>query len=145
MKKKHDICVKVFDLQETIYTDQTGQFPYLSSKGNRYIMVAYHIDANYIAMEPIKNRTEAQMIAIYQRIIDRWKAAGLTMKKQILDNEASEEYKNGMEYELVPPHDRQRNIAEQIIQTAKKPLREHHVRSARNISDALVVQARSTS
>ena len=124
MKKKHDIFVKVFDLQETTYTDQTGQFPYLSSEGNRYIMVAYHIDANYIAMEPMKNRTEAQMIATYQRSIDKWKAVGLTMKKQILDNEASEAYKkaikaNGMEYELVPPHDHRLNIAERSIQMAK--------------------------
>ncbi|KAL7547782.1 hypothetical protein ACHAWF_012589 [Thalassiosira exigua] len=61
-KKEHDIYVKVVDLQETIYTDQTGKFPYLSSKGNRYIMVAVHIDANYIAMQPMKNRTEGQII-----------------------------------------------------------------------------------
>ena len=46
VKKEHDIMVKVVDLQETMYTDQTGMFPYLSSRGNRYIMVAIHIDAN---------------------------------------------------------------------------------------------------
>ncbi|KAL7537341.1 hypothetical protein ACHAWF_005737, partial [Thalassiosira exigua] len=122
--KEHDIFLKIVDLQETIYTDQTGQFPYLSSKGNRYIMVAVHIDANYIAMEPMKNRTEEQMIEAYNRVVTKFKEAGLSMKKHILDNEASENFKatikgHGMDYELVPPGNHRRNIAERAIQTAK--------------------------
>ena len=44
LQKKNDINCKIIDLKETIYTDQTGQFPHLSSKGNRYIMVAILID-----------------------------------------------------------------------------------------------------
>ena len=48
MKKEHDVYVKVLDLKETIYTDQIGQFPFTSSKGNCYLMVAIHVDASYI-------------------------------------------------------------------------------------------------
>ncbi|KAL7524388.1 hypothetical protein ACHAWF_000931, partial [Thalassiosira exigua] len=122
--RENDIFLQVYDLQETIYIDQTGQFPYLSSKGNRYIMVAVHIDANYIAKEPMKNRTEGQMIEAYNRIVAKFKEAGLSMKKHILDNEASEEFKatikgHGMTHELVPPGNHRRNIAERAIQTAK--------------------------
>ncbi|KAL7525440.1 hypothetical protein ACHAWF_004304, partial [Thalassiosira exigua] len=122
--KEHDIFIQIVDLQETIYTDQTGKFPYLSSKGNRYVMVAVHIDANYITMEPMKNRTEGQMIETYNRIVAKFKGAGLSMKKHILDNEASEDFKaaikgHGMTYELVPPGNHRRNIAERAIQTAK--------------------------
>ena len=40
--------MKILDLKETIYTDQTGQFPFTSSKGNRYVMVAIHVGASYI-------------------------------------------------------------------------------------------------
>jgi hypothetical protein len=40
-----------------IYTDQTGLFPMISSKGNKYIMVLYEYDGNAILTEPIKNRT----------------------------------------------------------------------------------------
>jgi hypothetical protein len=29
-----------------IYTDQTGRFPVVSSKGNKYIMILYHYDSN---------------------------------------------------------------------------------------------------
>ena len=40
-------------------------------------MVAIHLDANYIFNEPMKNRTEGEMIKAYQKIINRMKAAGL--------------------------------------------------------------------
>jgi hypothetical protein len=31
-----------------IYTDQTGRFPVVSSKGNKYIMILYDYDSNAI-------------------------------------------------------------------------------------------------
>jgi hypothetical protein len=40
-----------------IYTDQTGRFPVIFSKGNTYIMVLYEYYGNAILAEPIKNRT----------------------------------------------------------------------------------------
>ena len=52
------------------------------------------------------------------------KAAGLGIKKQVLDNECSTAMKaciksNGMTYELVPPGQHRRNQAERAIQTFK--------------------------
>ena len=80
-------------------------------------MVAYHSDANYIAMEPMKNRSNLHMIVVYQTIMERIKYAGLSVKKHILDNECSKEYKwaikkNNSTYELVPPGEHRRNAAE---------------------------------
>ena len=50
--------------------------------------------------------------------------AGLSVKKHILDNEASAIYKdaiktNHVTHELVPPNNHRRNVAERAIQTAK--------------------------
>jgi hypothetical protein len=39
-------------------------------------MVAIHLDANYIFAEPMKNRTEGEMIRVYQIIINRMRSAG---------------------------------------------------------------------
>jgi hypothetical protein len=71
-------------------------------------MVAIHLDANYMFNEPMKNRPEEEMMAVYQRIVNRMRAAGLGLKKHILDNKASKAFKakikeNEMEYKLVPP------------------------------------------
>jgi hypothetical protein len=40
-----------------IYTDQTGIFTVVSSKGNKYIMILYDYDSNEILSQPIKDRT----------------------------------------------------------------------------------------
>jgi hypothetical protein len=38
-----------------IYTDQTGRFSVVSSKGNKYIMILYDYDSNAILSQPIKD------------------------------------------------------------------------------------------
>ena len=52
--KLNDIFIRVVDLTDEIHTDQTGAFPHTSQQGNRYIMVAIHLDAKYIFAEPMK-------------------------------------------------------------------------------------------
>jgi hypothetical protein len=122
--KHSDIFMRIKDLSDTIHSDQMGGFPYTSQRGNRYIMVAIHLNANYIFNKPMKNRTEEEMMAAYQRIVNRKRAVGLGLKKHILDNEASKAFKakikeNKMEYELLPPGNHQQNQAERAIQTFK--------------------------
>jgi hypothetical protein len=87
-------------------------------------MIAIHLDADYILCEPMKNRTEEEMIDVYQKIINRMKAAGLGLKFHRLDNEASKAYKqcicqNGMMHELVPLDNHRSNLAERAIQRFK--------------------------
>ena len=60
----------------------------------------------------------------YQTLIDRLAKAMIFPKLHILDNECSQDFKqkiesNGMKYQLVPPNDHRRNIAEKAIQTFK--------------------------
>jgi len=64
------------------------------------------------------------MIRAYQKLIDRLKSTGITPKCHILDNKCSTDFKqtirdNNMTYQLVPPHDHRRNMAEKAIQTFK--------------------------
>ena len=124
LPRQHDIFVKTYDTLDTMYTDQTGQFPHLSSRGNRYQMILFHVDSNSIWVEATKNKTEGEMILGRHRALTRMKACGIVPKRQVLDNEASAAYKlaireSGMDYQLVPPDDHRRNIAEKAIQTWK--------------------------
>ncbi len=50
-------------LTAAIYADQTGDFLYISSQGNRSIMLLHHIDSNSFWVEPLKNQTEGLLIA----------------------------------------------------------------------------------
>ena len=110
----------VYDPKETMYTDQTGKFPHVSSRGNKYMMVLTEIDSNSIWVEPMKNKTEGEMILARRRALTRMKACGIAPKKQVLNNEASAAYnqemaESNMTYELVPPDNHRRNLAEKAI------------------------------
>ena len=67
------------------------------------------------------NRTEAQMLQAYKKIVIRM-ISGLGTKNHALENDISKEYKaeikaNGDTNELVPQWDHQRNIYDKYIQT----------------------------
>ncbi len=122
--KLNNIFVQVEDLNEEMHTNQTGAFPHTSQCGNHYIMVAVHLDANYIFAKPMKNRMEGEMIRVYQKIINRMKAAGLGLKKHVLNIKCSVAMKacikgNNMDYKLVPLGQPRQNQAERAIQTFK--------------------------
>jgi hypothetical protein len=92
-KCHNDIFVCIKDLAESIHSDQTGVFLYTLQQGNGYVMIAIHLDANYIFCKPMKNRSEDEMIEAYQNIINKMKVAGLGLKTHQLDNKASKAYK----------------------------------------------------
>jgi hypothetical protein len=60
INKKNNIFVHVYKLNQedclmaTIYADQTGDFPYISSQGNRSIMLLHHSNSNSFWVEPLK-------------------------------------------------------------------------------------------
>ena len=124
-KKQQDIFVKTYEVRETIFSDQTGQFPTRSQRGNKYIMVLVEIDSNAILVEPMKNRTDTEMIRAYDTLIKRLQRAGIQPKKHVLDNEISTNMKEHIkdkykfEIELVPPGCHRRNAAEVAIRNFK--------------------------
>jgi hypothetical protein len=100
-----------------IYTDQTGRFPAVSSKGNKYIMVLYDYDSNAILAQPIKNRTAPELLKAFKFMEQELVAKGLKPKLMKLDNEASKLlkdylYQQYIAFQLVPPYSHRRNSAE---------------------------------
>ncbi|EED95555.1 predicted protein [Thalassiosira pseudonana CCMP1335] len=124
-KKLRDVYSKVYDVRETIFSDQTGQFPTRSLSGNRYIMVLVEIDSSCILVEPMKSRKDAEMIRAYNALLLRLRRANIIPKKHVLDNEISDSMKNlirdehRMQLELVPPGCHRRNAAEVAIRNFK--------------------------
>ncbi len=47
-ESKKDIFIRVYKLKKTIYSDQMGLFPQVSSLGNKYIMVIHNVDSNFL-------------------------------------------------------------------------------------------------
>jgi hypothetical protein len=103
-----------------IYSDQTGRFPVVSSKGNKYIMILYDYDSNAILAQPIKYRTAPKLLKAFQVMEQELVDRGLKPKLMKLDNEASKLLKAYLHHQditlqLVPPYGHRRNSAEREI------------------------------
>ncbi len=61
-KKVRDIGIHIYNVRETIFSDQTGKFPKRSQMVYKYIMVMVKIDSNAIFVEPMKSRKDEEMI-----------------------------------------------------------------------------------
>ena len=117
----HDVYTRVYEVRNTVFSEQTGQFPTRLQRGNKYIMVMVDINRNAILVEPIKSRKDVDLTQAYQTIILRLRRAVIIPRKHILYNEVLEalktiiqdEYK--MQIELVPPGTHRRNVAEVVI------------------------------
>ncbi len=71
-------------VQETMFSNQTGQFPTQSQQGNKYIMVMVKINSNAILVGPMKSHKDEEMIQAYNALLLRLKRAGIVPKKHIL-------------------------------------------------------------
>ena len=68
-----------------------------SDRGNNYILVAYHYDANNILTTQLINRTGPCTLNGITKIRDKLRKQGLTPKPHIMDNEVSEDLKQYFE------------------------------------------------
>ena len=74
-----------------IASDQTGAFPRVSNRGNKYIAVFYIHDTNFIKGMPIKSRHKSQLLAAYDKVYKWCEARGFKPTLHRMDNETSEE------------------------------------------------------
>ena len=70
---KRDVLIIVYNLKNTMYTDQTGKFPHISSLGNQYIMILHDVDINSSWAQALKNNTKGELILTRQRALTRMK------------------------------------------------------------------------
>ena len=120
----HEVYTTVHEATGQIYTDQTGRFPAISSRGYKYIMILYHYDTNAILTHPLKSRHGDELTQAYKNLFMYLTERGFKPVLQKLDNEAPATLKkfmrdNGVDYQLVPPHVHRRNAAERAISTFK--------------------------
>ena len=110
--KKHPKSIKELHLWvkpiSMLYIDNTGRFPVRSHIVNLYLMVAYHCNTNAILIEPFQIQEDRHRIPAYTGIMTRLKTRSHVIDNQVLDNEASKEYRRHVTniwaatYQLVP-------------------------------------------
>ena len=56
--RQHDYLVTVYNVRNTLYSDQMGAFLQTSIRGNKYQMVMHKIDSNTTWVEPLPIKTK---------------------------------------------------------------------------------------
>ena len=82
--KSCDVYTSVYEVRNTVFSDQTRQFPTHPQQGNKYIMVMVEIGRNAILVKPINNFKYEELMQAYRTIILRLKRAGIIPKKHII-------------------------------------------------------------
>ena len=105
--RTNEVFIKMFDLQATMYSDQTGAFPCSSSRGYRYLMVFYDEDTNAILFFPLKTKKSAELTSNIVTIVNNLTKRGFKPRYWILDNECSGDMKTtfnhlNIAFQLVP-------------------------------------------
>ena len=119
--------LKSIEVTGNISTDQTGRFPVTSSRGSKYRIVLYDHDSNAIIAEPLKLRSEHELIRAYSALHTHLSNRGLAPQVQMLDNKCLAGLKQvmqnaGVAFQLVPPQLHRNNAAECAIATYKDHL-----------------------
>jgi hypothetical protein len=125
--KTHHVYAAITEASGRIDTDLTGRFPVTASTGNKYIFLLYDYDSNAIIIEPIRNRSNKEILRAYNKLHQYLIERGCRPLLQRLDNEASTALKRAIrdkdiDFQLVPPHMHRRLAAERAIQTFKNHL-----------------------
>ena len=69
-RKTKEVFIKIKPLG-TVYSDQTGSFPYLSSRGFRYIMIMYDYNMNAILSLPLRSKSGSEQLNAITRLHDQ--------------------------------------------------------------------------
>ena len=73
------------------YSDLTGQFFHVSSRGNKYLLTIYDHDANAILAGPLKTRQAKEIATVWERKHLQLTKHGHTVTYYIMDNECSQD------------------------------------------------------
>jgi hypothetical protein len=103
-----------------VFSDQTSRFPQTSSRGNKYIMIFYDYDSNAILAEPLKSRSESELLRAFTKLHQYLADRRLHTALHILDNECPKGLKAyikqaGANLQLAPPNMLPTNAAEKAI------------------------------
>ena len=117
--RQNTVTIRCMAISGKLFSDQTGIPPNKSSRGNQYIMVAYDQDSNAILAQPIKTRSDRELLKAMAAIYMYLKERGLHPKLQVLDHECPALVKQlfmqeKVSYQLVPSNLHRNNAAEKI-------------------------------
>jgi hypothetical protein len=122
--KTNMVYMTMIDIKGQLFMDQTGRFPIISNRGNKYIIIFYAVDHNYIKFYPIKSWHHTEILKAYQEVYQFLRIQGYCPQLHKLYSETSKDVedfiaKNNVVFQYTPPNMHCTNTAEQAIARGK--------------------------
>jgi hypothetical protein len=80
--------VQIVEMTNTNHSDLTGRFPVTSRSGNKYILVMFNEDSEYIHVEAMPGRSQTDYINAYSRGYKFFESRNIHPTFEHMDNEA---------------------------------------------------------
>ena len=126
--KCDEVYIQMLDVTRmngTVYTDLTGVLPTTSTRGNKYLDIAYSYDANGILIEAMKSKYDSEMLRVFDKVYKRLTSRGTKPTFHVMDIEASSAVVDWLQRvkqvdaQKVSTQNHRENLAERIIETGK--------------------------
>jgi hypothetical protein len=75
-----------------------SRFPFVSSLGDRYIMILHHVDSNSSWSKVLKNNSKGKLTHARRRALAHMAQRGIVLRHQILNNQASFAYETDITF-----------------------------------------------
>ena len=112
------------EVSDHIFKYQSSQFPRVSSRGNRSVMMLYDYGSNNILTDPLKNNTYPELVKAQTRLTQYLLDHGLNPMYLCIEKECPKALKrffraNIIDFQLCLTNDHHVNQSEKAIDTRK--------------------------
>ncbi len=79
----------IIKISGTVFSNQSGRFPITSNRGNKYIVIFYIYNANFVKSVPIKSRSKEELLWAHRLVYAYLTAWGFKPQLHKMDNKTS--------------------------------------------------------
>ena len=66
--RTHIIFTTIIEITGMLFSNQLGWFPITSNRSNKYVVIFYIYNANFVKSIPIKIRTKEELLRVYKLV-----------------------------------------------------------------------------
>jgi hypothetical protein len=120
----HFVFMTIIEISGMLISNLSDRFPITSNRGNKYVVIFYIYDANFVKSFPIKSQLKKELLLAYRLVYAYLTARVFKPQLQKMDNETSQDVKTfickeNTCFQYTPPDIHRTNPAEREICTWK--------------------------
>jgi hypothetical protein len=122
--RTHFVFMTIIEISGRLFSNQSCWFPITSNRGNKYVLIFYIYDANFVKSVPTKSQSKEELLWAYQLVYAYLTAWGFKPQLHKMDNKMSHDVETFIRKEntclqYTPPDICRTNLAEWEICTWK--------------------------